>query len=105
MKLPSFYLLALLLSLHISCEDAPQPDPPLQFSLLSSPCVVGGTAFRVEVSDKEKYAYLWQLDGEALGHYKTTPCVCGDSISIQVTRLSNSLRLKKSSSLLECSIQ
>jgi hypothetical protein len=91
--------------LTTACEKEPLPPADgFQFVLLPSFCDNGGMAFNVVVteSDKETYAYLWDLDGQALGHDESTSCVCGNLITVYVTRLSDGVRLQKSMAIVDC---
>lgn len=111
MKVFTSYLLLLFFALTTwtSCipEMLPQPryeyiDDDFEYGITPKTCQVQGTAYQINIQHPEHYSYLWEVDGQALGHGQKTPCVCGSQVTVHVTRLKDGKRKQKLSPIPSC---
>jgi hypothetical protein len=120
----------LALSLMTSCEKesfTPAPTPPLtvhsnvaeaehalkdkthvqeaafDFDIEKSYCTLDGVSLNVNIERPEAYAFKWAIDGNHGGHNRFSPtCVCGNSATVFITRLSDGMSLRKTIDLPGC---
>ncbi len=72
------------------------------FNIAVSPCYAGGTGFRVQIAQPEKYAYLWEINGSHGGHQMNIDCACGNYAKVRVMRLSDGLQVTRTIKLGKC---
>ncbi|MEM6699917.1 MAG: hypothetical protein AAF599_16055 [Bacteroidota bacterium] len=110
MKVSFAYILWLCLALSTlsSCSQKklarPDYEEEFKFEIAHSVCEKGGTTYRVIVENPLSYSILWELNGEALGHERQTPCICGGRVKVYVTRLEDGIRKEQTIVIPECSI-
>ena len=59
----------------------------------------------IDNPNDEAYGYNWSHDDMALGHDSKTPCICGGTIQVKVTRLADGLTHTASVALPDCKEQ
>jgi hypothetical protein len=76
---------------------------PMNFTLDISTCFAGGTNVRVSIENPTAYSFRWEVDGSPSGSAQsTTPCVCGKTAKVTVTRISDGSIMSKSVKLPSC---
>jgi hypothetical protein len=76
---------------------------PMNFTLDVSNCFSGGTNVSVRIENPTAYSFRWEVDGSASGSAQsTTPCVCGETAKVTVTRISDGSIMSKSVKLPSC---
>ncbi len=80
-----------------------QAPPPLDFTFIVSDCFCGVVTIDVQTPMEEvNYAYLWEIDGKAAGHAYRKICICGELVTLRLTRLSDGACVGKSMALPAC---
>ncbi len=72
------------------------------FNLIATPCYTGGTGYRVQISQPQKYAFLWEVNGQHGGHQMSIDCACGEYAKVRVMRLSDGLQITRTVRLGKC---
>lgn len=107
MKTTLFILVSSITLFITACtseQELAQPTSTAAFTyeLHSESCEEGGSKFWIDLQNRSAYSLLWEMDGGAQGHYQETNCLCGDSITVHVTRLEDGMRVSQSSAIPTC---
>lgn len=80
------------------------------YDILQSPCTKEGTSLEIYMPglnnrvDKNKYSYMWEVDGKKAGHEKAINCVCGNVVTVKVTELKSGFSISKKATLKRCNV-
>ena len=89
-------------------EHAPKDKAYVQkaafnFDIEKNYCTLEGVSLSVNIDRPEAYAFKWAIDGNHGGHNSYSPaCVCGNSATVFITRLSDGMSLRQTIELPSC---
>jgi hypothetical protein len=88
---------------HMPREKTYMQDSAFVFDIQESYCTQDGVHLNVLIDRLENYSFMWAIDGSHAGHNSYTPgCVCGNTATVFITRLSDGLSLRKTIDLPQC---
>jgi hypothetical protein len=88
---------------HMPREKAHMQDSAFVFDIQENYCTQDGVHLSVLIDRPENYSFKWAIDGNHAGHNSYTPgCVCGNTATVFITRLSDGLSLRKTIDLPQC---
>lgn len=88
---------------HMPREKNQLQETPFTFEVQNNYCTQDGVNLRVQIDHPERYSFKWAIDGNHAGHNSYTPgCVCGNTATVFITRLSDGLSLRKTIDLPQC---
>lgn len=88
---------------HMPREKAHMQDSAFVFEIQESYCTQDGVHLSVLIDRPENYRFKWAIDGNHGGHNSYTPgCVCGNTATVFITRLSDGMSLRQAIDLPAC---
>ena len=88
---------------HIPKEKDPLQETPFSLEVYKNYCTQDGVHLSIQIDRPEDYSFKWAIDGNHAGHNSYTPaCVCGNTATVFITRLSDGLSLRKTIDLPQC---
>ncbi len=77
--------------------------PAFTFEIQKNYCTLEGVNLNVIIDRPENYTFKWAIDGNHGGHNSYTPgCVCGNTATVFITRLSDGMSLRQAIDLPAC---
>lgn len=88
---------------HAPKEKTGAQEPVFAFEIQKTYCTLEGVSLKVIIDRPEAYAFKWAIDGNHGGHHSYSPsCICGESATVFITRLSDGMSLRQAIELPAC---
>jgi|AntRauTorckE5430_2_1112549.scaffolds.fasta_scaffold27629_2 hypothetical protein len=88
---------------HALKDKAYVQEAAFNFEIEKNYCTLEGVSLSVNIDRPEAYAFKWSIDGNHGGHNSYSPaCVCGNSATVFITRLSDGMSLRQAIELPSC---